>query len=269
MLKDLKRSLKTIPTVRHLVHSWHYVFNPNKEIVLQSMVARASRCVDRPLFIKVGANDGVSGDPFGTSLLDFQKWSGVLVEPVPYCADRLRKIYTDHLRFAIDTCAVGPTRGKASFFYVSEFAAQSLPDTPEWYDQLGSFDRNHISKHWEGKLDPFIESLDVDVKPLTEILHEHNISHVTLLHVDTEGFDLEVLKSLGLPALCPSWILIEYKHLSAEDKSEMLSILLRAEYDVFDTKHDFFAMHRRAKDGLNKSGRIGRMFSRTGLPVAQ
>jgi hypothetical protein len=31
-------------------------------------VNAVSKCIDRPVFVKVGANDGVTGDPFGESL---------------------------------------------------------------------------------------------------------------------------------------------------------------------------------------------------------
>ncbi len=269
MLKNLRQIAKAVPPIRWLAIAARSQLRPSTTDILQRMVRKASKYVDRPVFVKVGANDGVTGDPFGVSLLNNRQWRGVLVEPVPYCIDRLKRIYSDETRFTIVKSAVGSTSGTATFYYVSEAAKDSLPDLPKWYDQLGSFDRQHIVKHLNGTLEPFIVTASVKVEPLSDILRLHNLSYVTLLHIDTEGFDLEVLKSLGLPALCPSWIMIEHKHLSARDRSTMLSILHSAEYDVFDTGADFFAMYRKANNGLHRSGRVGRIFGRAGVAPAR
>ena len=268
-MRTLRQIAQSIPTIRRFAIATRSVLHPTTTALLQRMVRKASKRVDQPVFVKVGANDGVTGDPFGESLLNNHQWKGVLIEPVPHCIDRLKRIYSDETRFIIDERAVGTTSGTAKFYYVSEAAKDSLPDLPEWYDQLGSFDRQHIIKHLAGRLEPFIITVNVTVAPLSDILRFHNISYITLLHIDTEGFDLEVLKSLGLPGLCPSWIMIEHKHLSARDQSEMLSILHSAEYDIFDMGTDFFAMYRKANNGLHRSGQVGRIFSRAGVAPAR
>jgi FkbM family methyltransferase len=174
-----------------------------------------------------------------------------------YTTENLLRQHTIH----IDQTAVGSTSGTTTFYYVSEAAKTFLPSLPDWYDQLGSFDRQHIIKHLDGKLEPFIVTAQVNVEPLSSILRRHHVSDVTLLHIDTEGHDLEVLKSLGLPDICPSWIMIEHRHLSDVDRTEMISVLDTAGYDVSDTGSDFFAMHRNANHGLHRSGRVGRMFN--------
>lgn len=189
------------------------------------------------------------------------RWSGILIEPVPYCIDRLKRVYTDDKRFTIVQNAVGNTPGVANFYYVSEAAKEALPNLPEWYDQLGSFSREHIVRHLNGTLEPFIETAAIDVVPLIDILKSHHVSEITLLHIDTEGFDLEVLKSLGLPKLCPSWIMLEHSQLSAPDRREMLSILRSNDYDVIDLGSDFFGYHGKAKEGLRRSGRVGRLLA--------
>jgi FkbM family methyltransferase len=261
MLQTLKSIAKSNPSFRRFAITARSVLRPTADDLLRRLVRTAPKYVDRPIFVKVGANDGVTGDPFGYSLLNNRQWKGVLVEPVPYCIDKLQRIYSDKTRFTIDQSAVGSTSGTGKFYYVSEAARNSLPDLPEWYDQLGSFDRQHIIKHLDGKLEPFIVTADVDVEPLSNILRRHQLSYVTLLHVDTEGYDLEVLKSLGIPSLCPSWIMIEHKHLSGVDRTEMISILDSGGYDISDTGSDFFAMHRKANHGLHRGGRVGRIFN--------
>jgi hypothetical protein len=90
MLKTLRQIAKSIPPVRWLaIAALSVQRRPSTTDILQRMVRKASKYVDRPVFVKVGANDGVTGDPFAVSLLNNRQWKGVLVEPVPYCIDRL------------------------------------------------------------------------------------------------------------------------------------------------------------------------------------
>ena len=269
LLRILKAIVKSNPITRSIAIAVRKLASPPTEAPLHRLIREAAAEVGEPVFVKVGANDGVTGDPFGNSLLKNSKWNGILIEPVPYCTKRLRKIYFDESRFTIDQCAVGREAGTTRFFYVSESASDSIPDLPHWYDQLGSFDRGHIVNHLDGKLEPFIVAMDVNVEPLESILKRHRLNEITLLHIDTEGHDLEVLKSLGLPKTSPSWIMVEHIHLSDEDRKEMISLLASSGYDICDTGSDFFAMSTRANHGLNRSGRVGRIFDGNFIALAR
>ena len=43
-----------------------------------------------------------------------------------------------------------------TFYWVGEKAATELADLPAWWDELGSFNKNHILKHLNGRLAPYI-----------------------------------------------------------------------------------------------------------------
>jgi FkbM family methyltransferase len=261
MLQILKSFVKANPTARRLAIAVRSVLRPTDSDLLQRLVRTAARSIELPVFVKVGANDGITGDPFGDSLLKNAAWRGLLIEPVPYCVERLNLIYEDRSRFTIDQVAVGRVPGTTTFYYVSEDARRSLPDLPDWYDQLGSFDRQHILKHLDGKLEPFIIAVDVNVDSLSNILRRHRVSDITLLHIDTEGYDLEVLKSVRLGEVLPSCIVIEHKHLTSNDRWELLALLEAEGYTVRNTGCDFFAMHREANHELHQSGRVGRVIN--------
>jgi FkbM family methyltransferase len=169
--------------------------------------------ISNPVFVKVGANDGTTGDPFSDILLADVRWKGLLIEPVPYCFDRLRTAFRDEKRFSLEQAAIGATAGEATFYYVDEKAAANLPDLPNWYDQLGSFDKGHILKHLNGALAPFIIECTVKVFPLKDVLEKHGIAEVHVLHIDTEGHDYEVLKTVDFASCAPLAIFIEHKHL--------------------------------------------------------
>jgi FkbM family methyltransferase len=200
------------------------------------------RLVAKPVFVKVGANDGITGDPLSDVLLANAKWKGLLIEPVPYCFDRLQKVFHDAERFTLEQVAIGEAVGKSTFYYVDEKAVESIPNLPSWYDQLGSFDKNHILKHLDGALAPFIVEHDVEVLPLSDVLTRNGIRDVHLLHIDTEGYDYEVLKTLDLAKQSPTAIFIEHKHLPAAKKTEMGSLLRKHGYSVHDCGSDYFAV---------------------------
>jgi hypothetical protein len=124
---------------------------------------------------------------------------------------------------------------------------------PFWYDQLGSFDRDHILKHFDGALAPFILACSVEVRPLPEVLKKNGIRDVHLLHIDAEGYDYEVLKTVDLASAAPAAILLEHQNLSVGDKAELVQNLRRHRYLVDDCGGDFFAVHK--KSPLSKFAR--------------
>jgi FkbM family methyltransferase len=206
--------------------------------------------------VKVGAYDGISGDPCSAILLEDRRWRGLLIEPVPHCFDLLRANFADAGRFTLERLAIGAVAGEAPLYYVHPEARQSLPDLPAWVDQLGSLDRDHIVRHLDGALAPFIVACVVDVRPLAEVLRNRGIRDVHLLHVDTEGRDFEVLETLDFATHAPLAIFVEHKHLPASLKGRMLRLLRKRGYGVEDCGNDYFALDKRAYRRLRR--RAGR-----------
>ena len=140
--------------------------------------------------------------------------------------------------------AVGGGPSVASFYYVDEVAKRDHPSLPSWYDQLGSFSRQHILNHLDGILEPYIREQLVRVERLSRILRTHEIDAVALLHIDTEGADLCVLETLDFSKLRPRAILIEHKHLTSGYKYRLRKILDHNGYRIHDCGSDFFACSR-------------------------
>lgn len=204
------------------------------------------------MFVKVGANDGVADDPC-TRILFAPGWKGLLIEPVPYCFERLKQNYFDSKRFTLEQVAIGEQPGKTIFYYVREEAVLNLPDLPPWYDKLGSFDRKHIIKHLGEIIEPFIVAQEVEVCSLADVVRRNAIQEIHLLHIDTEGFDLEVLKTFDFNQCVPILIFIEHKHLSADDKAEMRSLLRKQGYSISDCGGDYFALNKKAFRRLRRN----------------
>jgi FkbM family methyltransferase len=205
------------------------------------------------VFVKVGANDGITGDPCSDILLADPRWKGLLIEPVPYCFERLAANFADAERFSVEQVAIGTAVGETTFYYVHPNAHQAIPDLPNWFDQVGSFARNHIVKHLSTAVTPYIVECKVQVRPLADVLRKNGIRDFHLLHIDTEGHDYEVLKTLDFAAHAPVAIFVEHKHLADTEKRKMVRFLRKHGYSVRDCGCDYFALDKTANKRLNHS----------------
>ena len=249
--KLIKSTLKKSPALYKVLASVKRRVFPSRDHELRRYLAELPTKVPNPVFVKVGANDGITNDPCGETFLNDTRWSGILVEPVPYCVEKLKTVYADPERFRIEQVAVGDQPGTATFYYVSKDAKDAIPDLPHWYDQLGSFDRQHILNHLDAVLEPYIVEAPVAVKSLQQVVNDSNITQFSFLHIDTEGYDLSVLKTLDFGQSAPLAVFVEHKHLSSKDRKEMKSLLESNGYKVRNFGRDYFATHSAANEALN------------------
>ncbi len=198
------------------------------------------RRVDNPVFVKVGANDGITHDPCSDLLLNDPAWRGLFIEPVPYLFERLRKNLGGADRFIFDRSAIGPA-GTACLYYIDPAAKEAFPDLPAWFDQVGSFDSSHIHRHFGHRLDHYLRKQNLEVVPLNAVLKKHGLEDLHLLHIDTEGYDYQVLSTLDFAVARPQIIFIEHKHLARGDRIALLKLLKDADYRVHDCGDDYFA----------------------------
>jgi FkbM family methyltransferase len=245
LLRKAKSVLNSIPVAGPLLRAAARTFiRKEQEISFRRYCRLLPEFVPSPVFVKVGANDGITGDSISDILLADEKWKGLLIEPVPSCFRALQENFGDAQRFVLEQVAIGTNNGDAIFYFVDPAAAKAIPDLPSWFDQLGSFDKNHILKHLHGALAQFIVEQSVPVRRLDNVLREHNIPQVHFLQIDAEGSDYEVLKTVDLAGEAPAAILAEHRHLAEHDRKAMLNLLRENGYRVDDCLGDFFAIHR-------------------------
>ncbi len=207
----------------------------------------------KPVLVKVGANDGITCDPFCDLLKEETGWRALFVEPVPYCVERLKANFPDRERFMIEEVAIGLVSGKAPFYYVDPKARHDMPDLPVWFDQFGSFDRGHIVKQFAGALEPYIIQRDVETRTLAHMLEAHGIGDPDLLQIDTEGYDYQVLKSLDIARHTPLILFVEHKHLDHNDKKGMHRLLRNNGYVVHECGDDYIAVNWKAIKTLRRT----------------
>jgi FkbM family methyltransferase len=235
--------------VGHLYSSFLSIDKVRLHRSLKKFVTSERRTSASPLiFVQVGSNDGLTNDPIREFVLS-DPTIAVLVEPVPTCFARLKANYEPTAEYKsasfdirLRQVAIGPVSGPQKFFAVSSRAKSELGEQlPEWWDQIGSFDKSHITRHLDGILAPYIDELLIETLRLEELLNSEDLDHVDVLHIDAEGHDLEVLKSVNLSEAHISCILIEWKHLSTADQIVLVEMLQNHGYEIRKFKSDILA----------------------------
>jgi FkbM family methyltransferase len=142
----------------------------------------------RPLgfFVEVGANHPVKGSQ--TWHLEQRGWRGVLVEPLPEHAGRLREARTATV-FAV-ACSAPENAGQVLPFYAD--------------DTLSGLDRGRLAS-WAKP-----DVIDVPVRTLDQLLDEAGAPQpIDFLSVDVEGHEVEVLRGFDFARWAPRFILLE------------------------------------------------------------
>lgn len=129
-----------------------------------------------PAFVEVGANDPEIGS--NTFLLEKRGWTGLLVEPNPKLATRLKS----NRRAAVHQFASSRESGNELWLRVPTKASgkANVSDSPDFPDAVSD-----------------IEAFRVTTRRLSEMIDEENLSgHALFLSVDVEGHELEVLDGI-------------------------------------------------------------------------
>ena len=194
-------------------------------------------------FVQIGSNDAAFGDP----IIDFvlrHGWSGVMVEPVPNIYARLRRRHGANPRLRFENLAIDSSDGSRVFYSLQPLAAPPSP----WYDQMGSFSREHILKHerFTPGLAQHIRETTVECLRLDTLLARHGIRELQLLHIDAEGHDYAVLQSLDFSRCQPELLLFEHGHLPREERTACAAFLEARGYRLLHEGRDCLALHAAA-----------------------
>ena len=172
--------------------------------------------------VQIGANDGVQNDPIRNFIELPQKFSTVLVEPIPYYVQKLGDLYRDRADIKIIRCAAGKEEEARSLYFISpEVADEMNGDGPinNWAHGQGSFDRE-IIVHWihENKfrgeayrrnVPKFIDSItsiETNIVVTEKLIPKERTG--LLLVIDVQGHELEVLSGINWKNP-PKWVLVE------------------------------------------------------------
>ena len=237
----MKESLRNVPFVFGMAKWIYRRFRP-VDLTIQEHIVKTVGSKPSVFFIQVGSNDGVQGDPIHDLIVSREGWRGIFIEPIDFLFQRLRNNYGNADRFIFENVAIGTEKGSKKFYYVSEKAKEL--DLPYWHDQLGSFDKAHITRALGEELIPYIVEEDIECLPLQDVLDRNRVDAIDLLHIDTEGFDYKVLSQLDLKRYKPSIILFEHHLLSDDEFGKARKLLRGSGYRLLQYGNDILAIRR-------------------------
>lgn len=190
-------------------------------------------------FIQIGANDGRRADPL-QPFIDRYAWTGLMIEPLQENFATLQRHRGANPRLRLNRAAVDITAGKRLVYDLAPAVTARLPD---WAGGLGSFSRARLEQvARELQLpDSAIVAEEVDTITWDEVWREAGAVTCDLLVLDTEGYDLTLLRASGLPAHRPRLILFEHACNSLPERLEFYRELLELGYDLATCEGDTVA----------------------------
>jgi FkbM family methyltransferase len=206
------------------------------EYVLAHYLRR--RALQRPFFfVQVGAFDGVSSDPLHEHVVE-GGWQGVLVEPQPRYFERLVENYAGMKGLDFVNAALDRQAGSRPLYQVQD----EQSDPIDSHAGLASFSRDRLL-NWQSRVGDRapagsrIGSVPVRCVTFEELLAE--TEYVDLLHLDVEGYELELLRIFDFARFAPAIVRFEHAHLMRSDWNEAVRLLaghgyrmLREEYET-------------------------------------
>lgn len=174
--------------------------------------------------IQVGSNDGFQHDPL-CKFIKRDQWSGLLMEPQLSAFRKLSYIYKNDQVIPINR-AVDRIDQKRKLYRIAFTDAR-------WATGLSSFNemqlRNMIASGHVGRQctkngvkmpvneEDWIAYDVVKCSSFESLFMEFKVPKVDLLHIDTEGYDYEILKLYPFEIFQPQLVIFEHSHLSPDD----------------------------------------------------
>lgn len=144
---------------------------------------------------------------------------GISIEPIQYYLDRLPNP-AEVIKLC---CAVSTTTIPAmlEMYYVPDSAIQKH-GLPEWMRGCNSIGGYHL-QHKKLGIEHLVRITHVPCYPLNQILKQHQVTELTLLKIDTEGQDADILLSYAKNmTVRPQKIIFESNELSDATKVQQV-----------------------------------------------
>jgi FkbM family methyltransferase len=182
-------------------------------------------------FIQIGAHDGITDDPIHDAILK-HGLSGLLVEPLQDKFLQLQRNYLGSPGLLFENSAIAAHDGVASLFRIWQDRSQVWQDRSLEQNiegivsfELGKFIRSGIQRE-------HIEEIQVKTLTIQTLLKKYNLSvdDITMLQIDTDGFDFEILKMAFECGCLPRLIHFEHIWLSSKDTYQCYELLKKKAY---------------------------------------
>jgi FkbM family methyltransferase len=191
-------------------------------------------------FIQVGAYDGISTDPL-RRYIGRCGWRGVMIEPQPGPAGRLRQLYRDNANIVVIEAAVESQRMTRTLYTVER------DGLPEWAGGMASLDRGQILKqdYLIPGIGKFIREVRVQCVSFSEVLEaQPDANQLDLLQIDAEGADGRILSWFPFQRIKPAIVHWEIKKMTKLEQEAVLDLLCSHGYRISRSGgEDMLAVH--------------------------
>jgi len=180
-------------------------------------------------FIQIGANDGRRADPL-RAFIDDYAWTGLMFEPLRANFADLQRHRGATPRLRLRRAAIDVTAGRR-LVYDLEPGAASVPD---WAHGLGSFSRERVEQAARdlGLLSTAIRAEEVETITWAQVWREFGPHCCDLLVLDTESYDMTLLRVADLAQHRPRVILFEHACNTLDERIAFYRELFELGYDL-------------------------------------
>jgi FkbM family methyltransferase len=190
--------------------------------------------------LQIGSNDGLKNDPLNFWINNFNL-NVILVEPFDDNFQKLIKNYSfSKSNIHFEKAGISDRNEEREYYYLRDIQSNE----PNWYDQVGSFDYgtflSNISVN--SYLINRIGRKKIICKKLETLLLERDWKTLDFLHIDAEGFDYTILKSIDFNTLRPKFILFETDWMKIYEYKNLKDILIANQYSIFMSGIDCLAI---------------------------
>lgn len=204
---------------------------------LPSFADMAARLGAAATFLQIGAGGAYYGDddrddPLVGLLERFDRWSGVMIEPRPDEADRLRQRWS-HRDIRVDAVAISDREGDVDLAFVDPELARSLGPKAGFLRGCVSIHQAALADQMQRatRTDLTFRTITVPCRTLGSIIEAHQLRRVDLFICDAEGHDWTILRQLDLRGLGVKVLNVEVHWLTPADRQEMADWLAANGYD--------------------------------------
>jgi len=198
---------------------------------------------DKPFtFLQVGANDGISHDPFREFMIRSNA-HGVTTEPVPDYFALMMRNYASYPTVVSVNCAVGYPSSHLPFYAYTQPYLASKGGSKELAG-LASFNRQKLIDclHPGDSPDTSIQEITIPVRTVEELMHQNGFDHFDCLFLDCEGHEENILTHMDYSKVKPRLIVFEHTHYG--DRAEAIEAHLaqlgftftRLQYDTIASR---------------------------------
>jgi len=212
--------------------------------LFDDILFRAFRSQQKLCFLQIGANDGIRADPIRLKILR-HGWRGVLVEPLPFFFEQLRKNYAGCPGLKFINAAVDAAAGRRPIYFLDP----GLREVPDWSRGLASFDLARLRSAAAdlGLGNQAIKEETVPTVTWDELLLELGPRPCDVLVVDAEGHDISLLRAAPLARWRPQVIHFEHACAPEAERLSFYGELIQLGYELATIAGDTIAWRMAAE----------------------